>query len=378
MVFAIITHVPHGYQEGQFFAYSPYVREMNIWTKFVDKVILVAPMTKKSATEIDLNYEHKSIDFIAVPEMDLLSIKSILKSMLNTPRIAFSIYKSMKKADHIHLRCPGNIGLIGCLVQLFFPGKTKSAKYAGNWDPKATQPWSYKLQRWILSNAFLTKNMQVLVYGSWPKSSSNIKSFFTASYKELDKTATVSRNFDTEISFVFAGTFLPSKRPLYAVQLVEALHKEGFNVRIALYGNGKEYQNLLDYIEKNNLEKYVFLKGNQTQQTVREAYQQSHFVILPSQSEGWPKVIAEGMFWGCFPIASDVSCLGDMLDDGDRGLLLQMNLDQDVAQLISILNDQQQYHLKVQKSILWSRKYTLDLFENEIKALLIHEDSSNH
>ena len=67
-----------------------------------------------------------------------------------------------------------------------------------------------------------------------------------------------------------------------------------------------------------------------------------------------------------------------MLNDGDRGLLLQMNLDQDVAQLISILNDQQQYHLKVQKSILWSRKYTLDLFENEIKALLIHEGSSNH
>ena len=38
----------------------------------------------------------------------------------------------------------------------------------------------------ILSNTFLTKNMQVLVYGEWEGSSKNVKSFFTATYSELE------------------------------------------------------------------------------------------------------------------------------------------------------------------------------------------------
>jgi glycosyltransferase involved in cell wall biosynthesis len=93
-------------------------------------------------------------------------------------------------------------------------------------------------------------------------------------------------------------------------------------------------------------------------------------VVLPSESEGWPKVIAEGMFWGCLPIATRVSCLPNMLDNGNRGLLLDMNFDKDVHQILTLLENLEAYADKVQKSILWSRKYTLDLFENEIKALI--------
>jgi glycosyltransferase involved in cell wall biosynthesis len=370
MVFAIITHVPHGFNEQQYFAYSPYVREMNIWTKYVDEVIIVAPLQKSEATAIDLGYEHKPIELRPIPMMDLLSAKAIMKSLLDLPKVAFTIFKAMKKADHIHLRCPGNIGLIGCFVQILFPGKPKTAKYAGNWDPEAKQPWSYKWQRWILANTFLTKNMQVLVYGQWKGSSKNIKPFFTASYKENDKEAVPPRNLDGEIAFVFAGTFLPSKRAIYAVELVESLRKKGFNVSLSLFGNGPELENLTQYISKNNLSDYIHIKGNQTQETVKRAFQQSHFVILPSQSEGWPKVIAEGMFWGCVPIATRVSCLDYMLDHGNRGLLLKMQLEEDVQQVVGLLNKPNEYRLKVQESMEWSQKYTLDLFENEIKALL--------
>jgi hypothetical protein len=41
----------------------------------------------------------------------------------------------MRVADHIHLRCPSNIGCwVACSNS--FPKTPKSAKYAGNWDPK--------------------------------------------------------------------------------------------------------------------------------------------------------------------------------------------------------------------------------------------------
>jgi glycosyltransferase involved in cell wall biosynthesis len=93
-------------------------------------------------------------------------------------------------------------------------------------------------------------------------------------------------------------------------------------------------------------------------------------VILPSKSEGWPKAIAEGMFWGCFPIATSVSCVPFMLDYGERGVLLQMILEEDIQQLGTILINEKAFGSKREKALEWSQKYTLDVFEDEIKKML--------
>jgi glycosyltransferase involved in cell wall biosynthesis len=370
MIFCIITHVPHGYQKESYFAYSPYVREMNVWTKYVDKVILVAPLHLKSKSAIDSSYSHNKIEFRKVSSFHIITLSSVLISLFKLPKIAFVIYKAMRDCDHIHLRCPGNMGLLGCIVQMFFPNKPKTAKYAGNWDLKASQPLSYRIQKWILRNTFLTRNMSVLVYGEWENSTKNIKPFFTASYKETDKTEVIKKDFNSTIEFVFVGSLTSGKNPLYAIHLVEQLHKKNTNVSLSIYGNGVLMNDLKNYIEENKLSNYVSLIGNKNHEEVKLAYQKSHFVILPSKSEGWPKVIAEGMFWGCLPIATKVSCVPDMLDKGERGLLLEMDLAHDVVQIQNLLFDEELYQSKVESAISWSRKYTLDYFEDEINKLL--------
>ena len=370
MKFAIITHVIHGKELGNYFGYEPYVREMNLWIKNVSEVLIVAPLHSTSKNSIQEFYQHEKITFVPVPDFDISSFKNVLHSLMVMPSIVWKIYQTMKNADHIHLRCPGNIGLLGCLVQILFPSKPKTAKYAGNWDAKTKQPFTYRLQKWILSNTFLTKKMQVLVYGEWENSTKNIKPFFTASYFEKDVTEVEPRELKGNISFLFVGTLSNGKQPLYAIQLIEQLYKNGNNVQLTLYGEGNERIMLENYISKNKLESIVFLKGNQNQETIKNAYCENHFVVLPSLSEGWPKVVAEGMFWGCFPIASRVSCVPNMLQNGDRGLLLDFKLKHDVENIESILKDYNLYQDKVTKAINWSRQYTLDVFENEIKLLL--------
>lgn len=370
MTFAIITHVPHILEQNQYFAYAPYVREMNIWAKNADNVILVASLADKNKSAIDINYEHKSIEFITTESFDVLSLKAVLKTILKTPKICWQIYSAMQKADHIHLRCPGNIGLLGSLVQILFPNKIKTAKYAGNWDPKSKQPWTYRLQKWILSNTFLTRNMQVLVYGEWEGSSKNIKPFFTATYNETDKSPIMPKDLKSRINLIFVGALVSGKKPLYAIQLVEKLHKKGYNVALALYGEGLERKKLEEYISQNNLESIISLEGNQTQDVVKKGYEQSHFVILPSESEGWPKAIAEGMFWGCVPVATKVSCVPFMLDYGNRGVLLDMHLEKDTLQMEILLKNETDFESKSKKASEWSRQYTLDVFEEEIKKLL--------
>jgi glycosyltransferase involved in cell wall biosynthesis len=370
MKFAIITHVIHGKELENYFGYAPYVREMNLWIKNVSEVLLVAPINSSPKSPIQEFYQHEKITIVHVANFDISSFKNSLHSLIVIPSIVWKIYQAMKKADHIHLRCPGNIGLLGCLVQVLFPSKPKTAKYAGNWDSSSKQPMSYRFQKWILSNTFLTKNMQVLVYGEWETSTKNIKPFFTASYFEKDKIDVKPRKLEGKISFLFVGTLSNGKQPLYAIQLVEKLYKMGYNVQLTLYGEGIERGLLEKYILEKKIENIIFLKGNQNQETIKKAYIENHFVVLPSLSEGWPKAVAEGMFWGCLPIASKVSCVPNLLENGKRGLLLDLKLNQDVQNIESVLNNNNLYQNKAIKAVQWSRQFTMDLFEAEIKLLL--------
>ncbi|MFI2743769.1 glycosyltransferase family 4 protein [Zhouia sp. PK063] len=371
MTFAIITHVPHIKHKNQFYGYAPYVREMNIWLKHVDEVCIVAPLGKEHIiTAIDLPYEQQHIQFKSVPAFSLISISEVLKTFLRLPLLLFTIWRAMKKADHIHLRCPGNMGLLGCIVQLFFPKKMKTAKYAGNWDPKSKQPWTYTLQKWILSTPFLTKNMQVLVYGEWPQQTKNIKPFFTASFHEHEIPPYLKKSLSETIHFSFIGTFSPGKRPLYAVKLVAELYKKGLPVHLHMYGDGVLFEEVKHFIVENQLEKVVFLYGNQPKEVIQQHLNESHFLLLPSKSEGWPKVVAEAMCYSSLPLVTPISCVPYMLNNGERGVLLSLTIAQDVNAILNLVHSEERYHHKVKQGYVWSKNYTLELFEEKIKGLL--------
>lgn len=370
MNFVIITHVQHIKEHSKYFGYAPYVREMNIWLKYVDKVTVVAPIEKSKLDNIHLAYQHENLIFKEVPNFNATSFINSLRTFSKLPSLLWTIFLAMKKADHIHLRCPGNMGLLGCLVQILFPNTPKTAKYAGNWDPNAKQPISYKMQKWILNNTFLTKNMQVLVYGEWKGSSKNIKPFFTATYSETKKEPILPRSLKQKINFVFVGTLSIGKMPFYAIQLVENLKKLGIDIQLNLFGDGVLRNELEKHIDSNKLSAFIFLKGNQNKEAIEQAYKESQFLILASKSEGWPKVVAEAMFWGCLPLTTNVSCVNYMIDNGNRGEILNLRLEEDTQQIFDLIQNETHYIKMCVAARDWSQQYTTEYFETEIVKLL--------
>ena len=341
---------------------------MNLWTTYIDELAILSPTNYKE--ELLLSKFNKTPKLFSIPNFSFTSILNCTKTILLLPFLFYKLFSAMRWADHIHLRCPSNIALLGCFMQILFPNKIKTAKYAGNWDPNAIQPWSYKLQKWILSNTFLTKNMQVLVYGEWENQTKNIKPFFTATYRETDKKEVIVRDLNKKIEFVFVGTLSKGKRPLLAIKIVEQLYLQGNNVNLTLYGEGVQRDILERYILTNNLNTIILLKGNQSKEIVKKALQNAHFLLLPSKSEGWPKVVAEAMFWGCLPIVTKISCVPYMLNKGERGILITPDLTEAVDSIVKYLNDANKYNVACREAMKWSRKYTLDKFQSEIKNLL--------
>jgi glycosyltransferase involved in cell wall biosynthesis len=371
--FCIISHVIHTQENSVYFGYAPYVREMNLWEKHIEELIIVAPLDKtKSPTAIDLAYLSKKVSFIEVMQFNLTMRKEILRTFLNLPIILFRIYKGMCRADHIHLRCPGNMGLLGTLVQILFPHKKKTAKYAGNWDWNSNQPWSYRLQQRILRNTFFTRNMQVLVYGDWNETK-NIKPFFTASYSEKEIVETLPRKLDSlqPIKLIFVGGLNEGKRPKLSLEVSLKLQQQGIQNEIHFYGDGIQRKELQEFIEKKQMEEYAFLHGNVSAEIVKQAYQRSHFLVFISKSEGWPKAVAEAMFWGCLPLTSAVSCVPQMIGFGERGDIVESESYTIVEIIKDYLKQPERYSSKCIKAMEWSRQYTLEKFEEEIKELIV-------
>ena len=371
MKLLVISSAPVVELDGKFHLYAPYEKEMQLWAKHADTIQFCCPIWREDKKLLIAPVSFEVEKVVELQEFDITSFSNKLKAIPLALVALVKIFKAIKQADHIHLRCPGNIALLACLIQILFPSKKKSAKYAGNWDPNAKQPLSYRIQKRILSNTFLTKNMQVLVYGEWENQTKNIKPFFTATYSQNEISPITPTNLDSEIKFLFAGTLSEGKRPLYAIQLVQELHKKGIKAQLDICGEGYLKQQLQQYISQNNLSNFVALKGNRSKEDLLQAYQKAHFLILASKSEGWPKVVAEAMFWGCVPLATPISCVNNMLDHENRGLLLTTNVEKDTQKVLDLINNPKEYHKKAQNAVSWSQQYTTEKFENEIKKIVI-------
>ncbi|WP_438963149.1 glycosyltransferase [Nonlabens sp.] len=308
----IISDAPVLTRNGKKEAYAPYVREMDLWMKYVDHTTFICP-TIYHKPLLTQSFAKQDFTVNSLRRLEFHAFFNAIWSLCNIPYQFVMLCLAFAKADHIHLRCPGNLALLACIAQMFFPSKTKSAKYAGNWDPKATQPLAYRLQKKILSNERWTKNIKVLVYGQWPNQSNNIIPFFTASYHEKDKKPIIERNYTGALKAVYVGTLSDNKRPLQVLEMVHELRKSEIDISLDLYGDGPLKETVIKRIKELDMTSGVTVHGNQPLEVVTQAYKTAHFSFLLSKSEGWPKAVAEAMFWGCIPIASKVSCVPWML-----------------------------------------------------------------
>jgi glycosyltransferase involved in cell wall biosynthesis len=369
--FLIITCVQHSRKDGQYYSYGPYVREMNLWIEAEGSVSVVAPLIVEALPgKIDLAYQHDHLRYINVPAYHVQSFGAIIKTIVDLPGILYQITKAMHNAKHIHIRIPGNMGLLAMFVQIFFPSKPKTIKYAGNWDVKSKQPKTYKIQRYIANSTFLTKNAKVLVYGNWPDSSANVLSFFTASYLDSEKDPVVKSPISQIIKLVFVGALYDGKNPEIGIKLAKLMSDVGLDFEFVYCGDGVMRKELEQETITNGLEGKVIFLGNVDAEKVKETLKVSHFLIFVSETEGWPKAVAEAMFWGCVPFTSRVSCVPQMVgENNERGVLVSKEPQEIFHKIKTLIAEEAEFNRMSQDAMNWARTYTLEKFQTEINKL---------
>lgn len=302
----VITHVEHGWREGRLWAYGPYVTEMDEWAGLFDEVVIVAPGAQILGRGDLKAFQAANVRLEALQGRGGAGLRAKLGLAAAAPGWAVQIWRAMRGADVVHVRCPGNVGLVGAALAPL-AGKPMIAKYAGQWGAYAGEAWSIRLQRWILRRWW--RRGAVLAYTDKPEAA-HIVPFFnsvmTARHRERARAAAERARDGGRI--LFAGRLTEAKGAGVAIRACALLRDRGLPVTLDVAGDGPERKRL-EALAAELKAPARFHGGVSFEELVR-LYETADVVVLPSQTEGWPKVLGEAMAFG----VPCVACRGGLND----------------------------------------------------------------
>lgn len=319
MKLLIISHTAH-YEtaEGTIVGWGPTVSEINYLANSFETIYHIAFLHKGLASSSSLPYTASNIIFVPIQAVGGKSLVSKLEILVRMPKILSLVRKTLKKVDLFQLRTPTGIAVFLIPYLSLFSNKKGWYKYAGNWVQQQA-PIGYKIQRLLLR----MQSRKVTINGEWKGQPSQCITFENPCLLESDlsdgEVIVHKKKYVAPYSFCFVGRLEDAKG---VGLLLEGFYncKDKTKIKnIHFIGDGPNRTNYEELSKRYELP--CIFHGFVERKQVFEIYSSCHFIVLPSASEGFPKVIAEAINFGCIPIVSDVSSIGQYIDS-ENGYLL--------------------------------------------------------
>jgi glycosyltransferase involved in cell wall biosynthesis len=319
MTILVISHTNHYYDaSGRVVGFVSTVKEINFLADTYGSVIHIGCLHDQIAAPVSAIPYSDKVTFVPIPPYGGQSLKQKLSIITNAIKILATINKELRKADVFQFRAPTSMGLYVIPFLTLFSGKKGWYKYAGNWE-HPNPPLSYVLQKYWLLNF---QKRPVTINGKWPAQPLKCLTFENPCLGNADREdgASCLKNklFSPPYTFCFVGRLESEKGAFSIINALKDYPDASKIAGLEIVGEGVGRQQ----IERSSKELPfpVHIHGAMPREKLFEIYKKSHFIILPSESEGFPKVIAEAANFGCIPIVSDVSCIGQYIN-AENGFL---------------------------------------------------------
>lgn len=369
----VVSDTGMAVHNGKRYAFGPVVREFNYLLEIFDRIVWIGYLDDDPNTlNIFDEIVDSRIEIIALNKVGGKRFTDKLKIVITYPSMFFSIYTYVKRFKYIHTRSPSHPAFIAMILSVLFSKKLFWHKYAGSWID--TAPWFYNTQRKLLKK--LGKNSRVTINGNW-ESKKTILPFenpcLTDEDRAIGKKFLLEKNVNEKINFCFVGALNGKKGVDKILEAFSSIYDEKIG-DIHIVGDGIMKE---DYIGKANELRITFhFHGFLNKKQLIEVYKKSNFLLLPSKSEGFPKVIGEAMNFACIPISSNVSCIDQYIKHTENGFLIEPNnaetLKIIVEEATSVTNDVFLEIIKNNYSV--SNAFTYDNYVKRIRTEIFDLD----
>ncbi|GGG52956.1 glycosyltransferase [Bizionia arctica] len=375
MKLAIISHTEH-YRtpEGKLVGWGPTVTELNHLLDAFDTIYHIAMFHDTEAPASALPYLSDRIVFISLPALGGSTLGAKLQLLWKAPNVLQIINATLKKVDCFQFRGPTGIGVY-VIPFLTLCVKTPGwFKYAGNWNQE-NPPLGYGLQRWMLKK----QSRKVTINGAWESQPKHCLTFENPCLTEDEliegRLLAKQKTLKGALTFCFVGRLEKPKgveRIIHAITGLSVEEKSLIKV-VHLVGDGPELPYFKSLTEESGV--HFIFHGGLSRAQVFNIYKESQVFLMPTTaSEGFPKVIAESMNFGCLPIVSSISSIGQYIKDMETGMCLDEatseNLRLAIRNLWGIDYNQYQTILDNQRPVV--EKFSFNNYIHRIKTEIIN------
>lgn len=313
----VVSHTEHWRgDDGAIVGFGPTTRELDHLATLASELVHVAPLYSGAPAGMALRPTAPNVRYVPVPTAGGRGLRAKLDALAQVPRWWWTIDRELRTADVAHVRCPAGISMIALLVlRTRRRPRDRWVKYAGNWHPDGRDALSYRIQRWWLGRGLA--RAAVTVNGRWPDQPAWVHTFDNPTLTDDEiargRAAAEAKPVGPPWRVVFSGRLERPKGADVAVDTVLELRRRGLDVSLDLVGDGP----LRSWVEAKAAEDTtgsIRLHGWLRRDQLEEFLAQGQVMLLPTTaSEGFPKVLAEAMAFGCVPVTSPVSSIGQVL-----------------------------------------------------------------
>lgn len=377
----IISAMPHHLRDGTIVGWGPTVRELDRLATRFDTVRHIACLHDGPPRESDLPYTATNIELVAVPPSGGDGLLGKLDALRASPTYIRTILRELRSADFVHVRAPANIALIGMLlVSARREPVGRWFKYAGNWKPDGEESAAYTLQRWWLGHRW--HHGIVTVNGAWPDQPAWVRTFYNPSLDEHSlaegRRAAAAKTIDGPLELLYVGRVEVPKGTGRALEIVARLAGRGVDARLTIVGDGEERADFEARARELAIAERVRFVGWKSHHELLDFYRRAHVSLLPTTaSEGWPKVLSEGMAFGVVPVAGAVSSIPQYLRELGVGAAIPANdLEAYVTTIERYAHDPALWRREADRAVEAARLFTFDHYLSCIDKLLSERSSS--
>lgn len=166
------------------------------------------------------------------------------------------------------------------------------------------------------------------------------------------------------VRLIYVGYLRHGKGLNDLVEAVRLLRQAGRNVELDMVGSGEQLEPLIAQARAAGVADYVHFRGQASMGPQLNAYYNAaDLFVLPSLSEGSPRVILEALAHSLPVIATDVGNISQQLDAGRRGLLIPRNDPQAIAAAaIRFMDDAEFRRQCIRDGYAFARQHGLETF----------------
>jgi len=376
----IISHTAHFFENNKYYGWGPTIREIEELASKFDFIIHFAPLHKNPMPGGNLPYTKINIKYIRLLEAGGEDLFEKVKLLAFSPINIYIILSKIKRKDWIQVRAPSNIALVMLPVFSVLRWFNIWVKYAGNWnEPKPAL--TYRIQRWWLRNNL--QHSYVTVNGKWKHQGDHLLAFENPCMNEIEllkaKTIAENKQYNIPLNICFVGQLDDNKGIINLIEALTFLNTEGYGRinKLSIVGDGYLMNKIREMVNTINIK--VELLGYMSHNEIHKVYTESHINILPSKSEGFPKVIAEGAAYGCIPVVTDMSSLNQYINNFN-GFLLPNNKPENiyaaVKKLIDLSSDDRKQ--MAMNAVKMAEKFTYEHYINRIFTDIIEANNKEH